>query len=54
MDSAQFFLLLRLAKALSYHLTVYRPIYSEEKRRVSAECEYVVLHVFKYVVSAKG
>ena len=47
------FLLLRLAKALSYHLTVYRPTYSVDKHRVSAEREYVVLHVFKYVVSAK-
>ena len=39
------FWLLLLAKALGYHLTVYRPIYSVEKHRVSAECEYVVLHV---------
>ena len=48
------FLLLCLTKALRYHLTVYRPIYSVEKCRVSAERKYVVLHVFKYVVSAKG
>ena len=48
------FLLLCLAKALSYHLTVYRPVHSLEKHRVSSEREYVVLHVFKHVVSAKG
>ena len=46
--------LLRLANGLIYHLTVYRLIHSVEKRRVSAEREYVVLHVLKYVVSLKG